>query len=287
VRIFLVKSGEKMPGKTRQRVGLTLSETVVSVAIIGIMIAVSIPAVQILQESLHSSGAKSMISSALSAARALAARHQKYAGIRFQFDSNGINQYMIFILHDKANLGIVNGFRAIDGLKPVKLPENLGVMDLRIVNRYKSGVAEIKFTEMEITTDNMINDERNLRDTTTFSIIFTPAGKLVIHNVRVRNIDGQQDTIANIPNDSGDDIFNKKAKVDARQAMFYQDDYFGAPHINNNYGDLGLGPELSRSSFIIYNKNDFGKVPWDSRWTDYLQYLKVFYINSYTGTIIE
>jgi hypothetical protein len=105
--------------------------------------------------------------------------------------------------------------------------------------------------------------------------------------VRVRNKDGEQDTIANILNRSDDDIFNKKAKVDAGQAMFYQDDYFGAPDINNDYGDLGLGPELSRSSFVIYNKREFGKVPWDSRWTDCLRYLEVFYINPYTGTIIE
>ena len=65
--------GEKMYRKTKQRSGMTLGEVVVSVAIIAAMIAVTIPTVEILRESFHSSGAKTMISSALSAARALAA----------------------------------------------------------------------------------------------------------------------------------------------------------------------------------------------------------------------
>ncbi len=244
-----------MPGKTRQRVGLTLSETVVSMAIIAIMVAVSIPAARILQESLHSSGAKSMISGAFSAARALAARHQRYAGIRFQFDPNG-NQYMIFILHDQSNLGLANGFRAIEGLKPVKLPEGQGVME-------------------SIGSDVDIDSPVELNDKTTFSIIFTPAGKLVIHDVQVRNKDGQGDSP--FYGASDDEIFNKRAKVDAGQAMFYQDDYVAD----------GYKKELSVSNFIIYNKNEFSRINGSSRWTDYLRHLKVFYINSYTGTIIE
>jgi hypothetical protein len=75
--------------------------------------------------------------------------------------------------------------------------------------------------------------------------------------------------------------------VDAGEAMFYQDDYFGAPHINNSYGDLGLGHELSRSNFIIYSKTEFSRVDFNSRYTDYLQYLDILYVNSYTGKIIE
>jgi len=247
----------KMPRKTRQQNGMTLAETIVSVTIIAIMIAVAIPAARVLQDSLHSSGAKSMISSALSAARALAARNQRYAGIRFQYDPNGNNQYIIFILHDSENLSLPKpGFRAITGLKPIKLPENLGVME-------------------NIGGDNDIDSPEKLTDKTTFSIIFTPAGKLVIREVRVRNKDGQGDSP--FYGDSLDEIFNKKAKVDAGRAMFYQDDYVAD----------GYKKELSVTNFIIYNKNDFSRVNENSRWTDYLRHLKVFYINSYTGTIIE
>jgi hypothetical protein len=246
-----------MPREMRKRSGLTLSETVVSVAIIGIMIAVAIPAVRVLQESMHSRGAKSMVGGALSAARALAAKHQKYAGIRFQYDPNGYNQYMIFILHDYPNLGLANGFHAIEGLKPIRLPEDQGVMDLH-------------FADQPIDTldsDVVLEDPNTIIDMTTFSVVFTPSGKLVIHKVRVRRTN------------PSDNIFNGVGIVAAGNAMFQEDG-----------GSKSAEPwheELSRSSFIIYDRREFEKVPWDTRWTDYLQGLDVFYINPYTGTIIE
>jgi len=246
-----------MPIEPRKLSGLTLSEMVVSAAIIGIMIAVAIPAARVLQESIHSSGAKSMISGALSTARALAAKHQKYAGIRFQYDPNGHNQYMIFILHDSENLNLPEtGFRAIMGLKPIKLPEAQGVME-------------------RVGSDTEIDSDSKLTDKTTFSIIFTPTGKLVIRDVRVRNKDGQGDSPSY--GDSLDEIFNKKAVVDAGRAMFYQDDY----------GADGYKKELSVSNLVVYDKNEFSRVDEAVRYTDYLQYLDVLYINPYTGTIIE
>jgi hypothetical protein len=240
-----------MPKKTRKQSGLTLSETVVSAAIIAIMMAVAIPAVRVLQESLHSSGAKTMISGALATARALAARHQRYAGIRFQYDPNGNNQYMIFILHDP---GIsASGFRAIEGLKPMKLPDDQGVMDLHVTDQPLID---------DFDPDAVLEDPNAIIDMTTFSIVFSPAGKLVLHSVRVqgRNAD--------------DAIFND---LNTSEAMFQEDSDSQPP----------LQKELSRSSFVIYNRREFEKVPWDSRWTDCLRYLEVFYINPYTGTIIE
>jgi len=243
----------------RKRIGLTLSETVVSAAIIAIMIAVAIPVVQVLQESMHSSGARSMISGALAAARALAAKHQKYAGIRFQYDPNGHNQYMIFILHDPSISA--SGFRAIEGLKPIKLPENLGVMDLRLTR----GDEKRTPSDDPINSDLQLappNDENALKDTTTFSIIFSPSGKLLIQEVRV------------IRTSTTDRIFNDLNTTDA---MFQEDSYL----------DIPLRQEWSRNSFVIYNKKEFSKIDEDSRWTDYLMHLDVLYINPYTGTIIE
>lgn len=248
-----------MPKKMKQRSGLTLSETVVSAAIIAIMIAVVVPASRVLQESLHSSGARTMISSALSAARALAARHQRYAGLRFQYDPSGNNQYMIFILHDPVKL-TAYGFRAIEGLKPMRLPENLGVMDLRLT---RDGTQTP--VDDPIDNDSQLappNDSIALRDTTTFSIVFSPSGKLVIQQVRVFRT-STADKIFNDPNTS--------------EAMFQEDTWVDAP----------LRQEWSRNNFIIYNKNEFSRVDIDSRWTDYLQGLKAVYINPYTGTIIE
>ncbi len=171
---------------------------------------------------------------------------------------------MIFIVHDPDILAY--GFRAVKGRKPMRLPANVGVMD------FAGGDAEI-------------DEEWELADATTFSIIFSKAGKLIIHPVRVRNKDGEVDSDSNTGT-SDDDVFNKKDMVDVGEAMFYQDDYFGAdwsPHPEI----LGLGEEQSQKSFVIYDKQAFEQVDADKRWTDYLQGLEVFYVNPYTGRIIR
>ena len=87
------------------------------------------------------SGTESLVSAALASARAMAAKEQHYAGIRFQQDSTG-NQYMIFILHDFEKTGLSPGFRAIEGIKPIKLPENSRVMDLRVRTNRRTNWAD-------------------------------------------------------------------------------------------------------------------------------------------------
>jgi hypothetical protein len=142
----------------------------------------------------------------------------------------------------------------------------------------------IGFAENDIDTDAEINSERYVWDTTSFSIIFSPSGRLVVHEVRIRNKNGYPDTTAD-NNVSNDDIFNKKEEVDAGKAMFYQDDYCNG--MGNTYGDMGLGPELSRQSFIIYDKTIFERLDPSSRYIDYLKGLKRININPYIGTMIE
>ena len=118
----------------------------------------------------------------MSSARAIAAKERRYAGVRFQEDYNG-DQYMIFIIYDasisngwQGNLG----FRAVEGSPPVKLP------------------AGIKLCKNEIAPGM----------DTTISVVFSPSGKLVIHNLWVRNRD-------NVSDDSSlDDIFNTPGNVD-------------------------------------------------------------------------
>ena len=134
-------------------------------------------------------------------------------------------------------------------------------------------------------------DGRNIyiTDTTTFSVIFSPAGKLVIHGVQVVNRDGITD-YTSYPEISFDDVFNKIAQVDARfngadlyslpepgAGMFYQDDY----------ADLGLGAEFSRNGFVIYDRTDFYNINNAQEKYDYLMKLKPVFINPYTGTIIN
>jgi hypothetical protein len=227
------------------------------------------------------SGAKSIISSALASARAIAAKEQRYAGIRFQkrYDPNNTDplnesQYIIFIVYDHDRTKLENGFRAADGIQPIKLPDSIGVMDLL-------------YDPNDITPrgDGQLNSNTEasygiiLTDATTFSIIFSPSGKLVIHDVRVRNRNGY--TATNSSNFSQDDIFNRISQIGAGIGMFLQDDYGTAP---NNWG---LSQESSRNNFVIYDTKKLKQTDVNYRWTNYLYQLKPIYINPYTGTIVN
>ena len=244
----------------RRQYGITLTEMTVVVAVVALLASLSAPAVRTFFNSLGSPGStEAMISAALSSARAIAAKEQKYAGIRFQkaFHSEGplkAAQYMILIVHDPGKTNLANGFRAVEGIKPVKLPENIEVM-------------EFVASDAEIYNSEIINK-------TTFSIVFSPSGKLVIHFVRIRNRDGRTlDT-------SNDDIFNTENNVTNISnpiGMFIQDEY--------DY--LGLDEELSQKAFIIYDKREFEGLDEGRRWSDYLQRLDVIHINPYTGTVIK
>jgi prepilin-type N-terminal cleavage/methylation domain-containing protein len=277
--------------KQFRKSGVTLPEMTIVVAIVALLVGLTIPAANMLLNSFESkSGAQSTISAALASARAIAAKEQRYAGIRFQKRYDPVNpidasQYIIFIIQDPNLMAF--GFRAVDGIQPIKLPDSIGVMDLTLVQRiYTPPRYNVTIVETPINNDSLINNSAEISDTTTFSIIFSPSGKLVIHQVQVRNWNGHPDTSTN-NNFSYDDIFNKKGRVDAGLAMFYQDDYCGAwwsPWSGQNFG---LGPEFSRSSFIVYETKILKQVNQNRRWTDYLNRLKAVYINPYTGTIVN
>lgn len=247
-----------MKVKARQS-GLTLMEMTVVIAVVALLAVFGLPAIRALVNSFESEGgAKAMISASLASARAIAAKEQRYAGVRFQNaynpddpDSLKSSQYMIFIVYDDeiskgfgqaGNLGC----RVAEGIQPIKLPNSVGVME--VVN----GDSEIYDSEVT--------------DKTTFSILFSPSGKLVIHDFWVK---GRNDD---------DDVFNSKANIsNKRIGMFLED----------SYQSEGLEKELSRNSFIIYDKTEFNKVDRTRRYDDYLRHLEVIYINPYTGTMIE
>lgn len=203
---------------------------------------------------------------------------------------------MIFVVQDPDIMAY--GFRAVEGLKPIKLPDTVSVMNLTIVTN-RNTINPANSTQVRLDSplltaeekDNWLSNISALTDVSTFSVIFSPNGKLVIHGIQVRNKDGERDTNANIDNTSEDMVFNKKDRVkedigDTKRAMFCQDDYYG--ELDNPYPDLGLGPEPSRTSFVVYGTEDFERAYKRGRaWSDYLMKLAsdVTYINPYTGTI--
>lgn len=247
-----------MKAKSRQ-CGLTLMEMTVVIVVIALLVSFSMPTIRTFFSSLAlSGGTKSLISASLASARAIAAKEQRYAGIRFQRrfqEDNKGPQYMIFIVHDQPNTNLSSGFRAVAGIKPIRLPETVGVME------FVGSDAEI--------------DDSKITDKTTFSIVFSPGGKMVLHDVRVRNKDGRTDT----DNTSKDDIFNTLDNVRIGIGMFVQD------HRETSSNEPR--EEQSKNSFIIYDKTQFDRMKPDSRWSGYLKGLDVIYINPYTGTIIS
>jgi prepilin-type N-terminal cleavage/methylation domain-containing protein len=261
--------------------GFTLMEMTVVIVVVALLASFALPAARMLFNSFQSqSGTKAVISAALSSARAIAAKHQHYAGVRFQNryqeDNKGC-QYMIFIVQDPEILAW--GFRAVDGLEPIKLPDSVGVMDLNLGSTDPDQI---------IDADTRINESWEITDTTAFSIIFSPSGKLVIHDVQVRNRDGIPDSTGELDNPSADDVFNKKDEVDNGIGMFYQDDYANQDSdLRYSPQNFGFGKEPSRNSFIIYDRVEFDKVDVNTRWSDYLDKLERIYINAYTGTMIK
>jgi len=261
----------------RRQSGLTLTEMAVVVATIALLVGIGLPAVRALLKSFESeSGAKTMVSSALASARAIAAKEQSYAGIRFQEDLDG-RQYMVFVIQNSAIMAY--GFQAVEGINPIKLPDSVVVTDLTVVssrniqnpvNSVRDRLDDPSLTDAA--KDALLGNIAALTDTETFSVIFSPAGKMVIHGVRVRNKDGKTDDTSN------DGVFNIQNNVDAGIGMFYQDDYPG----------LGLGPEGSRSNLVVCDRFEL-KRAFDSgrAWSDYLVKLEPIYINAYTGTMIS
>jgi len=267
----------------RQKSGLTLIEMTLVVATIALLVGFALPAVRALMNSFESEGGvKSMINAAMSSARAMAAKNQQYVGVRFQHACTSADpavpleglaeasQYIIFIVHDPAATGLAAGFRAVEGLDPVKLPDRIGVMDVRGIGAGTDLGAPTEFN-----------------DATAFSVVFSPSGKLVVHDVQVRNRDGvyQPDNTAGGADKSSDDqVFNSPANICALDVgRFIQDDYL----------TWGLEKESSCTSFVIYERGAWREafqqsdVTVRSEYLDSLIQRKTVYVSPYGGRLIS
>jgi hypothetical protein len=184
---------------------------------------------------------------------------------------------MIFVMYDYKSTDLAAGFKAIEGLEPIKLPDTMGVMDLS-----------------RIQNDAGIDDLFELSDATSLAIVFAPSGRLMAHKVRVRNRDGESRP-ANDPGStqvSRDDVFNSAYNICRyRQGMFIQDDYsIRNPQVECQDPDYGLGQEDSCMGFVIYEAPRLRTV-FEKRtaWTEYLGGLatKAIYVSPYTGALIS
>jgi prepilin-type N-terminal cleavage/methylation domain-containing protein len=280
-----------MRPQTRQQ-GVTLIELLIVVTIITLLTAVGMPAFRALSNAFESGDSvERMISATLAAARATAIQDQRYVGVRFQkaFSLTPLkaSQYMILIERDAKSTKIESGFRAVQGMKPVKIPDSVGVMDWQVAAG-KRDIMHPEQSPFEALDDNpsdpdsLLNEMSELWDVTTFSLVFSPQGHLTVHGVRVRNNAGKMDSDTSL---SGDDVFNTLGQVQAGVAMFCQDDYF-----DEDASDIisGLGPEASRLSLVIYRTEPFAEAfARGKAWTDYLQRsCQRRYVNRYTGALI-
>jgi hypothetical protein len=271
-----------MERRAHTKTGLTLIEMTLVIATIALLVGFALPAVRALRNSFESEGSvKAMIGGALSYARATAVKNQCYTGVRFQMACTSkdasqpldgllnARQYMVFIERAEPEEmgGLTIGFRAVAGMEPVKLPEMIGVIDVR-----------------EIAGDGDIDTFSGLNDAVTFSVVFSPSGKLVVHDVRTRNRDGvyQPDNgLGDSDKTSNGDVFNSPENICTHgRGRFIQDDY----------SEWGLSEEQSRTGFVVYDRQDLpAAFKQGTLWSGYLSSLAeehIVYVSPYTGALI-
>lgn len=279
---------------TPKHKGFTLTEQLIVIAGVVILAAIAIPSAKTFLKSFESTdAAKTIIDAALKSARAMAINSHQYTGIRFQIegypqDRDSLlqaNQYIIFVNYNDSiqeNSESIDYYKAVRNIEPIKIPRLAGVMDLRhrlILNDHNR--PEYIDINLSNDPDSEFADLWQLRDTTSFTILFSPEGKLVVKNCKMRN----RDCFDN--NDSYDDMFNTIVRMigflhtiqkSVKNGQFVQDDY--AP--------FGLGREPSRRGFVVYEKEKLKEaLNAGKAYSEYLEDLEAAFINTYTGTIIN
>jgi len=269
-----------MAGK-RWTIGFTLVEMLVVVAIVGLLTALTVPNVPGMIRSHKMSAARNLIKSALGQAQAHAAKYQKYAGVRFQFDRDGWEkgqQYLVLIEKhpDPSN---ANGFVAVPNAKPVALPAGTAVISLEVDNppiflgaNYNQYLDD---SYVGLLPGLGVIDLSNIMGATTFSIIFSPTGQMVVKDVRIHE------------RDANDSIFRSGG------LLSYDEHY--CPLIGNMTGNHApwCGAESSALGLYVYVTAAMREVGAGERYSALIsrhgssEQVERILINTYMGTIIN
>jgi len=275
-----------MTGKRKNR-GFSLVEMLVVVSIIVLMLSLAMPNAAVLIRSQKLNSAENMIRSALAQARAHAAVNQRYAGVRFEFDRTGWQKGRQYLVLIENYLLATNEFVAVANVKPLIMPDGLGAVS-----------GEVNSTNGNTYLENptyLINDGNInpycMNGATTFSIVFSPSGQVVMKNVLVR------------PRNVDDKIINHQERVDIQdnsvyrefKALLYCDGFVKGstwetipPFQHDIYYMPWCVAEYSTSGLYIYETDKMLAVTDPTlRWTQYVSKLTPMLINSYTGQIIE
>ncbi len=270
--------------------GFTLVEMLVVIAIIGLVAALTIPNVPGMVRSHKMSAAQNLIKSAMGQAQAHAAKHQKYAGIRFQFDhgdwENG-RQYLV-LTENEAEPGYSGRFIAVSKAKPIALPTGIGVISMSASVELFDANGEPYLASIPI-NDEYLDDDitpYSMDGATTFTIIFSPTGQLITKYIGVFQKPDEIYGTTVIE----DKVFGTKLHYDNyRRDDDCPDD--SIPHITDSA--TWCLAERSSTGLYVYLTETIKEVDPLNRYTGFVsqhknnEYIKQLLLNIYTGTIIR
>jgi len=261
--------------------GFTLVELLPVMAIIAVMALLVLPGFTRMISSNKEGAALNQIRAALVEAQVHAAQPQKYAGIRFQFEKNGWadgRQYLVLIenIND-------DEYRAAPNAKPTALPEGVGVIDYSMLVQYPVNQSQIDDNNYNLSDNN--TNPNGLLGSTTFSILFSPTGQLVVKNLHIYRWDEY------------DQVFNNQVLVESipikgqlPPPLLYYDNNNPSWGTKITNSALWCWYETSAKGFYIFEVNKMLQdVNPGTRWSDYIGTVEVepVLINMYTGTILR
>jgi len=262
--------------------GFTLVELLTVMAIIAVMALLVLPGFTRMISSNKEGAALNLIRAALVEAQVHAAQTQKYAGIRFQFDKNGWaggRQYLVLIEKSSGSTN-ADEYNAAPNAKPTALPEGIGVIDYSMLMQYPVNQSQIDDNNYNL-SDNDTN-RYGLLGSTTFSILFSPTGQLVVKNIYINRWDEY------------DQVFNSDYYVNLPPVKGQLPPPLLSHDRNwptqSEYGSDWCRQEDSAKGFYIFEVNKMLQdVNPGTRWSDYIGTVEVepVLINMYTGTIIR